>query len=102
MCLTGCLSTEIGRSDLTGTEYIYGSDCCWKLFNCIPIFTNDISQDRVQQKMAQAAAKRGKTVTGIVSHNYENVLFEIPLLYISVPVPYLFCYHEIQLSGTLQ
>ena len=102
LCLTGCLSTEIGRSDLTGAEYIYGSDCCWKLFNCIPIFTNDISQDRVQQKMAKAAAKRGKTVTGIVSHNYENVLFEIPLLFISIPVPYLFCYHEIQLSGTLQ
>ena len=102
LCLTGCLSTEIAQSEVTGTEYIVGSDCCWKLFNCIPIFTNDISQDRVQLKMAQAAAKRGKTVTGIVSHNYENVLFEIPLLFISVPVPYLFCYHEIQLSGTLQ
>ena len=101
LCLTGCLSTEIARSEVSGVEYIYGSDCCWKLFNCIPVFTQDISQDRVQKEMAAAAAKRGKTASGIVSHNYENVLFEIPLI-ISIPIPYLFCYHEIQLSGTLQ
>lgn len=102
LCLTGCLSTEIARSEVSGVEYIMGSDSCWKLFYCIPLFRSDISQDRVQQEMITAAAQRGKTVSGVVSHNYETVIFEIPLISISIPFPYFLCYHEIQLSGTLQ
>ena len=102
LCLTGCLSVEISKSEVTGTEHILGSDHGWKLFNWIPVFRTDITQDRVQKEMFAQAAKRGKTITGLVSHNYEEVMLEVPLLYITLPIPYIFCYHEIQLSGTLQ
>ena len=102
LCLTGCLSTEVSKSEVCGVEHIMTSDYGWKLFNWIPIFRRDITIDRVQKALVEEAQKRGKTPSGLVYHNIENVMFDIPLLYITLPIPYLVCYHEIQLSGTLQ
>ena len=102
MCLAGCLSTEVSKSDVSGVEHILTSDYGWKLFNCIPLFRSDITNERVQKALAEEAAKRGKKAANLTYHNYDTVLLQIPILYIPVPVPYLLCYHEIQLSGVLQ
>ena len=102
LCLAGCLSTEVSKSDVSGVEHIYTSDYGWKLFNCIPLFRPDITNERVQKALAEEAAKRGKTAVDLAFHNYDTVLLQIPILYIPVPIPYVFCYHEVQLSGVLQ
>ena len=102
LCLTGCLSTEVSKSEVCGIEHIYVSDYGWKLFNCIPLFRPDITTERVQKALADEAASRKKTAVDLTYRNYDTVLLEIPVLYIPVPIPYLFCYHEVQLSGVLQ
>lgn len=78
--------------------YDYG----YKLFNCIPLFRSDITMERVQKEMAAYAAKRGKQMDGLVYHRYDTVMFNMPLLAITIPIPYVFCYHEVQLSGVLK
>ena len=102
LCLAGCLSTEVSKSDVSGIEHIYASDYGWKLFNCIPLFRPDITNERVQKALFEEASKRGKTAVDLAYDNYDTVILEIPLLYIPVPIPYVFCYHEVQLSGVLQ
>ena len=102
LCLAGCLSTEVSKSDVSGVEHIYTSDYGWKLFNCIPLFRSDITNERVQKALFEEATKRGKTAVDLAYHNYDTVLLEIPILYIPIPIPYVLCYHEIQLSGVLQ
>ena len=102
LCLTGCLSTEISKSEVSGVEHIVTKDYGWKLFNWIPIFRSDITIDRVQKALTDEAAKRGKTATELAYHNIDNVMFDVPLVFISLPLPYIICYHEVQLSGVLQ
>ena len=102
LCLTGCMSTEVSKSEVCGIEHIYVSDYGWKLFNCIPLFRPDITVDRVQKALADEATNRKKTATGLTYRNYDTIFFEIPLLYIPIPIPYVICYHEVQLSGVLQ
>lgn len=102
LCLTGCLSTQVSKSELTGEEHIFVSDYGWKLFNAFPLFRSDITLERVESALADEAARRGKTATGLTSHRFDNIMFDIPLLVITIPVPYVVCYHEIQLSGVLQ
>ena len=102
LCLAGCLSTEVSKSEVCGIEHIYTSDYGWKLFNCIPLFRPDITLDRVHKALSEEATRRGKTAVGLTYRNYDTVLLEIPVLYIPIPIPYVFCYHEVQLSGVLQ
>ena len=102
LCLTGCLSTEVSKSEVCGVEHIYVSDYGWKLFNWIPIFRSDITLGRVQAEMLAEAKRRGKTVTDLTWHTMEKVSFDIPLVIVTLQVPYIFCYHDIQLSGVLK
>ena len=102
MCLTGCLSTEVSRSEVAGIEHIVTSDYGWKLFNWIPICRRDITLERVQKALMDEANRRGKTAVGLTYHSMEKVTLDIPLLVVTVPIPYIICYHNIQLSGVLQ
>lgn len=102
LCLTGCLSTEVATSNVSGVEHIYSYDYGWKLFNWIPICRYDITPERVQKALFDEAHSRGKDVETLVYHNYDSVLMEIPILAFTVPIPYLITYHEIQLSGVLK
>ena len=102
MCLTGCLSTEVSKSETDGTEHIFVADYGWKLFNAFPLFRSDITLERVQQAMNEEASRRGKVATDLTCHRFDNIMFDLPLLVITFPVPYILCYHEIQLSGVLQ
>lgn len=102
LCLTGCLSTEVSKSEVCGIEHIYVDDYGWKLFNWIPIFRRDITLERVQKALMEESNRRGKVATDLVYHRYDTVTFDIPLIVITLPIPYIICYHEIQLSGVLK
>ena len=102
LCLTGCLSTEVSKSEVCSIEHIYVDDYGWKLFNWIPIFRRDITLERVQKELAAEANRRGKVATDLVYHYYDKVTFDIPLVVVTLPIPYIICYHEVQLSGVLQ
>ena len=102
LCLTGCMSTEVSKSEVCGTEHIFVSDYGWKLFNWIPLFRSDITLERVQKEVAAESKKRGKVATDLTIHNYDTATFDIPLVVISIPIPYVICYHEIQVSGVLK
>lgn len=102
LCLTGCLSTEVSKSEVCGIEHITVRDYGWKFLNWIPVFRSDITLDRVQKALFDEAKKRGKTPANLTYRTNDEVMFSIPILYIPIPIPYLICYHEIQLSGVLQ
>ena len=102
LCLTGCMSTEVSKSEVCGTEHIFVSDYGWKLFNWIPIFRSDITLERVQKEVMEESNRRGKAATDLTLHKYDKVTFDIPLIVITVPIPYVICYHEIQVSGVLK
>lgn len=102
LCLTGCMSTEVSKSEVCGTEHIFVSDFGWKLFNWIPIFRSDITLERVQKELMAESSRRGKVATDLTVHTYDKVTFDIPLVVITIPIPYIICYHEIQVSGVLK
>ncbi|MBQ0033366.1 MAG: hypothetical protein KBT68_11285 [bacterium] len=102
LCLTGCMSTEVSKSEVCGTEHIFVSDFGWKLFNWIPIFRSDITLERVQKELMSESTRRGKVATDLTVHTYDTVTFDIPLVVITIPIPYIICYHEIQVSGVLK
>ena len=102
LCLTGCMSTEVAKSEVCGTEHIFVSDFGWKLFNWIPIFRSDITLERVQKELMAESNRRGKVATDLTIHTYDKVTFDIPLVVITIPIPYIICYHEIQVSGVLK
>lgn len=102
LCLTGCMSTEVSKSEVCGTEHIFVSDFGWKLFNWIPIFRSDITLERVQKELMAESNRRGRVATDLTVHTYDKVTFDIPLVVITIPIPYIICYHEIQVSGVLK
>ena len=96
------MSTEVSRSEVCGTEHIFVDDYGWKLFNWIPLFRSDITIERVQKELMAESARRGKVATDIVYHTLDKVSFDIPLVVVTIPLPYVLCYHEVQISGVLK
>ena len=101
----------------TGQEHVHVSNYGWYLFHCIPlacgnastgawtpwvIFRNDVTMDKVQDRLMRHAAERNKTPTDLSYHNYDTVFISIPFTGVPIPIPYLVCYREIQLSGVLK
>jgi len=102
LCVSGCLSVEVSTSETCGTRHIAASDYGWKLFNCIPLFRRDITMHRVQEALTAEAARQGAVATDLVYHNEDSVMLDIPLVGFSIPIPYVLCYKEVQLSGVLK
>ena len=46
--------------------------------------------------------RRKKVATDLTIHTYDTVTFDVPLIVITLPIPYIICYHEIQVSGVLK
>ena len=93
---------ESARTPSGGGEHVLARNYGWQLFNCIPLFRSDITMKRVQEAMSEEAAKQGATVSDIVYHNNDTVMFEIPIIGFTIPIPYVVCYKEIQVSGVLE
>ena len=116
-CLTGCFSLEKSSAVYSNEEQVVVRNYGWKLFYSIPLvcgnadenssfpwvfFRNDVTMDKMQRQFIDFAAKQGKTPSKIVYNTYDTVLWEIPLVNVPVPIPYLLCYNEIQLSGQIK
>lgn len=117
---TGCYTIDSATSLSTGEEHVIVANFGWRLFNTIPVisgnalnpgsetyglpvfFRDDITMDVIQQRFADYMNKRGKTPVNVVYHTYDSVLFDIPFTEIPIPIPYLFCYREIQISGVIK
>lgn len=119
LLLAGCFSLDTAVSASTGDEHVVVSNYGWKLFNCIPLccgnatkpgdrlgpwafLRNDVTMEKLQERFMAHAKSRGRSIEGLTYHNYETVLFNIPFTQIPVPLPYVLCFRELQLSGVLK
>jgi hypothetical protein len=117
LCLTGCFSLENASSRVSKDEEVVVRNYGWKLFYFIPVvcgnasenpfspwvfFRNDVDMNKLQSRLMDFAASNGKTPYKLVYHNYDTVMWEIPLVNLSLPIPYFLCYNEIQLSARLK
>ena len=100
--LGGCLSLDHATSKVTGIEHVVVSDYGWRLFNIVPLFRSEITHERVQKALLDYAAERGKYAEGLVYRNDETVMFEIPTLSFTIPVPYIICFQKVEVSGVLK
>lgn len=101
------------------SEHVLVMNSGWWLFNAIPIccgnaastpenhgpwafFRNDVTMEKVQGRFMEYTHSRGLDASELVYRNTDRVIFSIPFTNIPVPLPYLLCYREIQLSGVLK
>ena len=116
LLFAGCFSIETANVKSTGQEHILVSNYGWYLFDVVPIlcgnasydaflpmmlFRNDVTMDKIQKRFFTYADEHGKAASDLVYSNREQVLFEFPGSNISIPLPYLLTYREMQLSGVL-
>ena len=106
------LSPEDGRP----MEHIVVANYGWFLFNWIPIvcgnakpdasfpwrfFSNHVNSALLHDRMMSHAASMNADVKDLVFTRDERVIFNLPGTNIPVPIPYVFCFREIQFSGVL-
>lgn len=117
LILTGCFSIESSCLKTTGDSQVVVSNYGWYLFNFIPLacgnvndnasipwvfFRNDVTMDKIQGRFfSYVYKKEGVKAVNLSYRANESVLFEIPGSNIPIPLPYIFTYKEIQLSGVL-
>lgn len=102
LCLSGCLTIDHATSAVTGEEHVVVSDYGWRLFNFFPLFRSEITHERIQKALLDYAAERGKYAEGLVYNDHETVMLEVPTLSFTIPIPYIVCYQEVQISGVLK
>lgn len=111
LCLTGCFTVDTATMKWNGEEHVVVSNYGWSLFNWLPLgsgnadadstcgvafFRDDVTPEKVQARFMQHA--NGRSVKTLVYHTYDtNVLYIF-----GIPVPYILCYKEIYLSGTVK
>ncbi|MCR5752931.1 MAG: hypothetical protein K6G91_13325 [Kiritimatiellae bacterium] len=117
--LAGCFSVDTATCTSTGDEHVVVSNYGWTLFNCIPLccgnatkredrfgpwafFRNDVTMEKLQNRFMDYAKARGRELECLTYHKYETVLFNIPFTQIPVPLPYIVCFRELQLSGVVK
>ena len=127
--LAGCFSFETtplgvsaGRSlklqstHEKATEHVVVSNFGWYLFNRWPIvcgnaregrrspwafFRDDVNEDLLQRRLMKYAAAHGCNATDVNLFNNAEVLMSIGVGGVSLPVPYLISYRELQYSCSL-
>lgn len=118
-CLGGCFSLETAVSEVTGDTHIMVGNYGWHLFDTFPLmcgnstpeperfgpwawFRDDVTQQNVQDRFLEEAAKYDGELVDLSYWVRENMLYEIPGLQIPLPIPYILTYREIQLSGVIK
>jgi len=66
------------------------------------IFRNNVTMDKLQKALFDEAKRKNRQVENLVWNNYDTMLFEIPGFSVTIPVPYLITYREMQLSGEMK
>ena len=115
--VSGCFSLQTAKLSRSGDENIFISNYGWYLFDCLPLatgnadestklptvfFRDDVTMDKMQQRMLSYAEKNGKEIYDPAYHNHNSILFNVPGLNFPLPIPYILTYREIQLSGVLK
>lgn len=114
--MAGCFSISNVNAP-NGHRHVHTSNYGWYLFNFIPIacgnaakdaiipfvlFRNDVTMDKIQRRLFDSAGEENRKPSNISYVCHNEIFFEIPGTNIPVPVPYVLCYKEIQLSGELE
>jgi hypothetical protein len=116
---SGCFTLDSAQIPFSGEKkHVYVSNYGWYLFGYVPLlcgnaaeerlfpsvlFRDDVTLDKVQSRFVKVANDNGKNkISELAYTNTDSVLFEIPGLNIPIPLPYIFTYKEIQLSGVME
>lgn len=115
ICLTGCYSFDVADVPSSNEHHVLVSNYGWYLFGSIPFvcgnasknailpfafFRDDVTMDKLQKRFSDYADSRQCHTKDLNYHSYDTVLLEIPS--IQVPIPYILCFRELQLSGVLE
>jgi len=110
MCLSGCFTVE-KTAVRTGGEHVVMNNYGWKFFDWIPLwcgnasedastafvlFRDDVTVEKVQKRFMKYAAGRE------IECPMYDIIEEKGLSIFGIPLPYLYTYREISLSGTLK
>lgn len=114
ICITGCFSLESEVSKTNGQEHVVAKNYGWSLFNCLPLccgnvnaqgrvgpwafFRDDVTLDKMHERFLRHAAEKGRPAQDVCCHSYDSVMIYI----LSIPIPHVFTYKEIQISGVLK
>ena len=112
----GGSSIELYGSDEPATEHIVVSNFGWYFFNRWPIvcgnahtdrrmawrfFRDDVNEDVIQRRLMDYASERKCNVTDLQIFNNAEVLMSIGVGGVSLPLPYVISYRELQYSCSL-
>ena len=114
----GCFSIERARIESNGEEHLFVSNYGWYLFGCVPLvcgnasedplfpivfFRDDVTMEKIQGRfMKRAKETKHDRIYNLSYSNDDSILFEIPGLDFPLPIPYVFTYREMQLSGVMK
>ena len=127
LLLCGCYSMDVATNAAlrnsnmrkdgdSPVEHVLISNYGWYLFNCIPIvcgnaspnasfpwkfFSDQVTASVLHDQMMAYASSKGANVNDLIATHNEKVFFDVPGSEIPVPMPFLLCYQEVQLSGVL-
>ena len=109
-------SIELFGNDAQATEHVVVSNFGWYFFNRWPIvcgnahvdrwspwrfFRNDVDENVLQRRLMDYASARGCNVTDLQIFNNAEVLMSIGVGGVSLPLPYVISYRELQFSCSL-
>ena len=109
-------SIELYGTDEKASEHVVVSNFGWYFFNCWPIvcgnahvdrwtpwrfFRNDVDENVLQRRLMDYASARGCNVTDLQIFNNAEVLMSIGVGGVSLPLPYVISYRELQYSCSL-
>ena len=109
-------SIELFGNDAQATEHIVVSNFGWYFFNCWPLvcgnahvdrflpwrfFRNDVDENVLQRRLMDYASERGCDVKDLHIFNNAEVLMSIGVGGVSLPLPYVISYRELQYSCSL-
>jgi len=116
--VAGCLTVETAKLPGEGSGkqvfvYNYGK----YLFNLIPLwcgnvnenpkcdfvmFRDDVTMDKMQHRFLIECHKVGSEVTDVACHREDDIFIILPFWSLEIPIPYIWCTHQIQISGTVR
>lgn len=119
MCFAGCFTMETAKvPGPTGGTHLQAHNSGYYLFHLVPLasgnisedpscpfvlFRDDVDMDKMQKRFLNKAAKiGGGTVQDITYAMDDNVITMVPILYVTIPIPYLITSREIQVSGVIR
>ena len=110
LCLTGCFTIEKCPA-VGGGEHVVMNNYGWQLFDCLPLwcgnasekssmafalFRDDVTVEKIQERFAKYANGRD------IECPMYDISEEKKMSIFGIPIPYLYTYREITLSGTIK